>query len=88
MLQAVDFWLDEPRRVVIAGEGSSAKAKKLLHAANSIYQPNKIVLGNTGAVEPFAKTLAPKGEATVYLCTGTSCQPPTSDPLKVKELLR
>jgi len=88
MLQALDFWLDEPRRVVIAGEASSAKAKKLLHAAHSIYQPNKIVLGNTGAVEPFARTLTAKDGATVYLCTGTSCQPPTSDPLKVKELLR
>jgi hypothetical protein len=88
MLQALDFWLDEPRRVVIAGEGGSAKAQKLLHAAHSVYQPNKIVLGNTGAVEPFSKTLAAKDEAMVYLCTGTSCQPPTSDPLKVKELLR
>jgi uncharacterized protein YyaL (SSP411 family) len=88
MLQALDFWLDEPRRVVIAGEGDSAKAKKLLHAAHSIYRPNKIVLGNTGAVEPFARTLTAKDGATVYLCTGTSCQPPTSDATKVKELLK
>ena len=88
MLQALDFWLDEPRRVVIAGENGSSKTKELLRAAHSIYQPNKIVLGNTGAVEPFAKTLTAKEGPTVYLCTGTACQPPTSDPLKVKELLR
>src|ERR1035437_4960115 len=44
MLHALDFWLDEPRRVVIAGESNHAKAKELLHAAHSVYQPNKIVL--------------------------------------------
>jgi uncharacterized protein YyaL (SSP411 family) len=109
MLQALDFWLDEPRRVVIAGdqraagilpaepsepgnigpsEGkSAARFQKLLHAAHSVYQPNKIVLGNTGVVEPFAKTLPTKGDATVYICTGTMCLPPTSDAAKMKDLL-
>src|SRR5580700_4776410 len=52
MLQALDFWLDEPRRVVIAGKHDSARAQELLRAAHAVYQPNKIVLGNTGAVEP------------------------------------
>ena len=88
MLHALDFWLDEPRRVVIAGESNHAKAKELLHAAHSVYQPNKIVLGNTGAVEPFAKTLSAKNEATAYICTGNTCQPPTSDAAKLKDLLR
>jgi len=83
MLQALDFWLAEPRRVVIAGDRSSAKFRELLHAAHAVYQPHKIVLGNTGAVEPFAKTLTARDGATVYLCTGSSCQPPTSDPLEV-----
>ena len=88
MLHAVDFWLDEPRRVVIAGDAHSKNFHKLLRAAHSVYQPNKIVLGNTGAVEPFAKTLTAKNDATVFVCTGTACQPPTSDAAKVKELLR
>jgi uncharacterized protein YyaL (SSP411 family) len=79
MLHALDFWLDEPRRVVIAGESNSTKTKELLHAAHSVFQPNKIVLGNTGTVEPFAKTLSAKNEATAYICTGNTCQPPTSD---------
>jgi uncharacterized protein YyaL (SSP411 family) len=87
MLQALDFWLDEPRRVVVAGKHNSAAARKLLHAAHAVYQPNKIVLGNEGAVEPFAKTLPVKGAATVYLCTGNACQAPTDDPVKVGELL-
>ena len=88
MLHALDFWLDEPRRVVIAGDANSAEARKLLHAAHSVYQPNKIVLGNTGAVEEFARSLPAKNGPVVYLCTGKACQPPTSEAAKVRELLQ
>ncbi|HZI33675.1 MAG TPA: hypothetical protein VFF11_15140, partial [Candidatus Binatia bacterium] len=88
MLRVLDFSLEEPRRVVITGDVNSKKFHDLLVAAHSVYQPNKIVLGNNGAVEPFAKTLTAKGEATAYVCTGTACQPPTSDSEKLRELLR
>ena len=88
MLQAVDFWLDEPRRVVIAGDPASAKYHELLRAAHSVYQPGKIVLGTTGAVESFARTLTAKGAATAYVCKGKACQPPTDDALKLRENLR
>ena len=55
------------------------KARELLRAAHSVYQPNKVVLGNAGAVEAFARTLPAKDGPVVYLCTGNSCQPPTTD---------
>ena len=58
-----------------------------LHAVHSVYQPNKVVLGNTGPVEAFAQTLPANGSPVVYLCSGTACQPPTSDPKTIKELL-
>jgi len=87
MLHAVDFSLQEPKRVVIAGDTGSADFHGLLHAAHSVYQPNKIVLGNTGAVEEFARSLPAKNEVMVYLCTGNSCQPPTSDAAKVRKML-
>jgi uncharacterized protein YyaL (SSP411 family) len=87
MLQAFDFSLEEPKRVVIAGEVNKPDAKALLRAAHSVYQPNKVVLGTAGAVESFAKTLPAKDGATVYLCTGKACQAPTSDATKVKEML-
>ncbi|HEY1663362.1 MAG TPA: thioredoxin domain-containing protein [Verrucomicrobiae bacterium] len=87
MLQALDFQLQEPRRVVVVGKEKSQKFQELLHAAHAVYQPDKIVLGNTGAVEEFARTLPAKGEAVVYICTGTSCRPPTDDPEKIRELL-
>jgi uncharacterized protein len=88
MLHALDFWLEEPRRVVIAGDPNSEKARELIHAAHSVYQPNKVVLGNAGAVEEFARTLPAKGGPVVYLCTGKACQQPTDDTAKVKEMLQ
>jgi uncharacterized protein len=88
MLQAVDFWLDEPRRIVVAGDSNSAKACELLRAAHSVYQPNKVVLGNAGAVEEFSRTLPEKNGPLAYLCTGKSCQPPTDDCGRLKEMMR
>jgi uncharacterized protein YyaL (SSP411 family) len=88
MLHAVDFQLAEPRRIVIAGDTNSTNFQKLLHAAHSVYQPNKIVLGNIGAVEEFVRTLPAKDGAVVYLCTGNVCQPPTSDTSGLKDLLK
>jgi len=88
MVLALDFSLEEPRRVVIAGDPKSAKAQELIHAAFSVYQPNKVVLGNTGPVEEFARTLPAKDGPVVYLCTGKACQPPTNDPADVKRLLK
>jgi uncharacterized protein len=88
LLQALDFFLEEPRRVVIAGSPDSANFRELLRGAHLVYQPNQIVLSNTGAVEEFARTLPAKDAAVAYLCSGQSCQPPTNDPEKLKALLR
>jgi uncharacterized protein YyaL (SSP411 family) len=87
LLQALDFSLDEPKRVVIAGDPASEKTRALVHAAHSVYQPNKVVLGTKGAVESFAQTLPEKNGPVAYLCTGTACQAPTADAAKVKEML-
>ena len=100
MLHAVDFSLQEPARIVVAGEPSlfqfgladedtiASKALALLNAAHSVYQPNKTVLGNMGAVEEFARTLPAKDGVVAYLCTGNACQPPTSAVAKLKEMLK
>jgi len=88
LLQALDFYLEEPRRAVVAGDPSKPETCALLSTIHSVYQPNKVVLGNVGLVEPFAKTLPAKEEAVVYVCTGTACQAPTSDAAKVRELIR
>jgi uncharacterized protein YyaL (SSP411 family) len=74
---------------VIAGDVTADGGRLLLHAAHSIFQPNKVALGTGGPVEPFAKTLPTKDEKpTAYVCTGTACQPPTHSGDKLKLLLR
>jgi uncharacterized protein len=88
MLQALDFSMQEPRRAVLAGEPRAAQSRELLQAIHSVYQPNKVVLGTVGAVEPFARTLPAAERPLVYLCSGASCQPPTSDPVKIQELMQ
>ncbi len=88
MLQALDFSMDEPRRAEVVGDPAKAQTRALLRAVHSIYQPNKVVLGNAGAVEPFAKTLPAKEGPMVYLCTGTACQPATKDLAKIRDLLK
>jgi uncharacterized protein YyaL (SSP411 family) len=88
MLHALDFSLEEPKRVVIAGGSDSQKFQELLRAAHSVYQPNKIISGNVGAVAEFSKTLPAKNGAVVYVCTGGACQPPTSGAAKVKDMLK
>ena len=87
LLSAVDFWLEEPRRVVITGKREVTPFQELLHAAHSVYQPNKVVLGNSGAVEEFARTLTARDGAVAYLCAGNACQPPTNQPEELRRLL-
>jgi uncharacterized protein YyaL (SSP411 family) len=88
LLLALAFWLEEPKRVVIAGDPASANTRELVRAAHSVYQPNKVVLGHQGAVAPFAQTLPMQdGQPTAYVCTGTACQPPTTDPATVRQML-
>ena len=88
MLLAFDYSLEEPKRVVVAGDATKTETRSLLRAAHSIYQPGKVVLGNIGAVEAFAKTLPAKDAPTAYLCTGTACQPPTKEAARLKEMLK
>jgi uncharacterized protein len=87
-LQALDYWLDEPSRVVITGEPTDERVKTLLAGAHSVYQPAKVVLSNRGPVEEFARTIKDRDKPEAYICTGKSCQPPTSEVTKLRELLR
>jgi uncharacterized protein YyaL (SSP411 family) len=88
MLQAVAFASEEPFRAVIAGDPAAPETKALLRAAHAVYQTHRVILGTAGPVEPFAITLLPRdGKPTAYVCTGTSCQPPTSDPAQVRKSL-
>ncbi len=87
MLQAVDFALQEPYRVVISGPPAADATRRLLYAAHSVYQPNKVTLGTAPPVAPFARALASLGKATVCLCTRTACQAPIHEAEQVRRSL-
>ncbi len=55
LLQALDFSLQDPAHIVIAGQKDSSKFQQLLRTAHSVYQPNKVVLGNLGLWRNFPK---------------------------------
>ena len=88
LLLALDFYLTEPHRAVVTGAPGRPETIALLRAVHSVYRPDKVVLGNAGAVEPFAKTLPAEGAPLVFLCAGSACQPPASDPAKLREMLK
>jgi len=84
LLLCLDFSLEEPKRCVIAGP----ERNRLLLAAHQVYQPNKVVLGVEGPVEPFAKTLKSEGKARAFVCTGSECRPPVSEPSALRDHLK
>jgi hypothetical protein len=88
LLQALDSWLEEPRRVVLVGDPATPPLQALLRALHTVYLPHKVVLGQRGPVDPFARTLPARGEAVAYVCTGQACQPPVTDPESLQRLLR
>jgi uncharacterized protein YyaL (SSP411 family) len=88
LLCALDFSMQEPLRAVVAGEAGSPAARQLLQSIHSVYQPNKVVLGNTGPVEEFARALPVKDGVMTYVCTGNACQPPTRDKNELRSLLK
>jgi len=88
LLTALDCWLEEPTRVVIAGAPEAAPTRALVRAAHSVFVPNKVVMGNAGPVEPFVRSLPPGHTAMAFVCTGTACQAPVTRPEDLAALLR
>ena len=87
LLQALQFSSHEPIRVVIAGTPTDVTTQKLVHQANGVYQPFKVILGNQGPVDAFALETAKTNGSAAFICTGNTCQAPTSDPQVIRKFL-
>jgi uncharacterized protein YyaL (SSP411 family) len=87
MLLALDYALHEPHRIVISGDPQTPETRALVHAAHAVYQPNKVVSGTQGAVDPFTSSLPSADGPTAYLCTGTACQPPVRSPAELRNAM-
>jgi hypothetical protein len=88
MLQALDFQLGEPRRVVITGNPGSPATHELLAAVHTTYHPNIVVLGTTGPVEALARDLGQDPGVAAYVCTGNACLPPARTATELLDLLK
>jgi hypothetical protein len=96
LLCALDFYLSQPKQIVIAGKADAAGTQAMLRALHERYLPNAIViLAESGELQkslvkllPFLETIKPMdGKATAYVCVNYACQLPTSDLSKMVSLL-
>jgi uncharacterized protein YyaL (SSP411 family) len=96
LLVALGFRLWPVSEVVIAGDLKEEETQAMLSALNSEFVPNKVVLVHeTGSGAPgiegiadFTRNLFPHDQqATAYVCRNRSCHFPTTDPVKMMELL-
>jgi len=88
MLVAVDFSLDKPKQIIIAGKPNAPDTRAMLRAVHERFIPNKILLmadGQEGQAYlgerlPFVKSMTPlEGKATAYVCENYTCQLPTTE---------
>jgi hypothetical protein len=88
MLAALEFQLDKPKQIIIAGVPEAADTQKMLREIHSRYLPNKIILladGDEGQKHlskylPFIASVSIlNGKATAYVCENYVCKLPTTD---------
>jgi uncharacterized protein YyaL (SSP411 family) len=96
MLMSVEFGLGPAHEVVVAGEFEEEDTRRMLGELRRPFLPNKVVLfreidGKGSEIEsiaPFTKhQLSLDRKATAYVCVNHACQMPTTDPLRMLELL-
>ncbi len=97
MLAALDFQLDKPKQIIIAGAPGAADTQKMLREIHRRYLPNKIILladGGEGQKQlskylPFVASVSMQnGKATAYVCENYVCKLPTADVAVMAGLLK
>ena len=96
LMSALQRGIGPSLEVVIAGKASADDTAALISTVREMYLPQAAVLlvppGKSGAairkLAPFAEGYEPvDGKAAAYVCRDFTCQLPTTDPAKLKELL-
>ncbi len=92
---AAELWLHPRAEVVLLGPREDARLLRLAGAARDTYAPGKTVLvadNDAGyvpdAVELMQRTAEAKAGPVAFVCQGTICSPPTTDPESLRALLR
>jgi len=96
MLVALDFNLNKPRQIVVAGKPDVPETKALLAEAHRLFLPNKILLLADGAEgqkylgeknEAIRAMSMVDGKSAAYVCENFTCKAPVTDPAELRKLL-
>jgi hypothetical protein len=96
MLAAVEFNLNKPKQIIIAGKPQAPETRAMLRAVHEHFIPNKILLladggegqEYLGKYLPFVKSMTMiAGKTTAYICENYACQLPTTEIKVMSELL-
>tara|TARA_B110000208_G_C11799450_1_gene441194 strand:- start:981 stop:3260 length:2280 start_codon:yes stop_codon:yes gene_type:complete len=97
MMLALDFSLQKPTSILLAGELDAADTKELLAVVNETLRPHSVLLladGGLGQsylsqkVEIFKDLRPIDGQATAYICEDFTCKMPTTSAELVREQLK
>ena len=91
---AAELWLHPPAQVVIVGPRDDRRTAALRRSAATAFSPGKTVLVVDkedayvpAAVTPMLTSKQAMAGPVAFVCKGTSCSPPTSDPETLRALL-
>lgn len=87
LLEALDFWTDTPREILIVTPGERRAAAPYLAELGRVFLPNRIVVAvgadNAEPLRERVPVLAHKrplgGETTAYVCEGGVCERPARE---------
>ncbi len=95
---ALRMHLDKPPQTVVIGPAGEQLTQELERAAWHTYRPGRVVASYDPEVVDLenlpppvaaaARVFADDPEPRAYVCVGTTCAPPTSDPAQVATLVR
>ncbi|MFZ0933810.1 MAG: thioredoxin domain-containing protein, partial [Bryobacteraceae bacterium] len=97
MLTACEFYLAEPRQIVIVGTRDAAGTRDLLRAFHTRFVANRIVLlvdteetrRALAAAIPAIEFMQPAGGSpSAYVCRNYTCQLPITEAGQLAELLQ
>ena len=92
MLNALDFYLERPKDIVIVGDRTRRETRDLLSKIHSKYIPNKVLMlvddQNGNDIPPIARgKSAFGGYSTVYVCHNFTCSRPVTSWAELEQLL-
>ena len=88
---AVDAFLNEPTMIRVVGQKERAETKGLLAESARIYDPRKTIriLDPEADAEEIAKNgFSAHGPPTAYICVGTTCGAPITEPKQIAPVIQ